>query len=184
MRDRYQPRLGMVVGVLLVCAILFAREQQPLRSRVLRVPVDVRVVDAKGNTVSDLTKADFAVAEDGVVQEIAHFAMAAPERVTTSQADPAFEAPSQQRTFLIVLGRGDLEGPVNGLTAVRNFVATGLRPTDKVGMIAHKRATDLTTDHPAIVKLLKANYRSIEQTMRAFSARLSNRSTAIRPSLR
>src|SRR5688572_3869284 len=64
-RDRYQPRSGMVLGVLLVSAVLAAQEQQPLRSRVVLVPVDVRIVDAKGNAVSDLTKADFEIRENG-----------------------------------------------------------------------------------------------------------------------
>ena len=67
--------------------------------------------------------------------------MATPEGVTASQAGPAFQAPSQQRTFIVLGGgRSDLEGPVKGLTAVRNFVATeadaaGARVRDLPGLV-------------------------------------------------
>ena len=161
--------LFLAAAIVLVLSGQSSVPQQPLRSRVVLVPIDVRVVDAKGNPVPDLTKAHFEVRENGVVQEIAHFAVATPDGVTTVEADTAFETPTQQRTFLIVFGRGDFEGPVKALTAARNFVASRLRPTDRVGVLAYKRVTDLTTDHAAILKLMdhfKARYRGIEMLLR------------------
>jgi hypothetical protein len=37
------------------------------------VPVDVRVVDSKGDPVTDLKKEDFTVTEDGIPQQVRLF---------------------------------------------------------------------------------------------------------------
>ena len=77
------------------------------------VPIDVRVVDRRGNPVTDLKKEDFTVVEDGVPQEIAHFT------VQTLSPDPKMAEGAPQllvptgdlraqnrRVFLLLLGRG------------------------------------------------------------------------------
>ena len=79
-----------VAGVLVVCTIGLAAQQPQVpgafRSRITMVPVDVRVVDREGRPITDLTRADFQVFEDGRPQEISAFdhVLFAPEAV-----DPA-----------------------------------------------------------------------------------------------
>jgi len=57
--------------------------------------------------------------------------------------------------FLIVLGRGDLEGPSRGLSAVTEFVKTRLLPSDRVAVLAYKRVTDVSSDRTALLRLLQ-----------------------------
>ncbi len=136
---------------------LLAQQPQPptIRSRTTLVPVDVRVVDLKGNPVTDLKKEDFAVTEDGKPQEIRLF------EVQTLQARPADPgAPplrralagnqplrvQDSRTFLFVFGRGRLQWPDKGIDNAIRFVRERLLPQDRVAVLAYNRATDFTTD--------------------------------------
>jgi VWFA-related protein len=125
------------------------------RSSIALVPVDVRVLDRNGKPITDLTQADFTLLEDGVRQDIRHFsshAITAAE-VEPSAARPMRDAgatdlpPQTRRTFLIVLGRGRLEGPSKGLEAALGFVRERLFPQDEVAVLAYNRATDFTTEH-------------------------------------
>jgi hypothetical protein len=72
-----------------------AAQQRPevpaFRSRVTLVPLDVRVVDAQGNPVTDLTEKDFTVVEDGARQRIAHFL---PHGLTPQPASAATPPPA------------------------------------------------------------------------------------------
>src|SRR5688572_21857256 len=68
--DRWLPLLQLL---LCLPAVVGAQTQQPIRSGIVLVPLDVRVVDRDGNPVTDLTAADFTVYENGIRQEIAHF---------------------------------------------------------------------------------------------------------------
>jgi VWFA-related protein len=157
------------LAALLAAPVLLAQSPRPqvpgaIRSRVVLVPVDVRVIDQRGDPVADLRQSDFTIEEDGIVQAIAHFSLQA-----YSARDPATEAgppplrrgpglestPSTYRTFVILLGRGRLQGPSKGLDAVIEFVRAGLLPQDRVAVLAYGRATDLTTDRAAIVRLLE-----------------------------
>jgi hypothetical protein len=56
-------------------AMAAAQNQTPIpfRAGVVLVPVDVRVVDAEGKPVTDLTAADFTIFEDGIQQDIEQF---------------------------------------------------------------------------------------------------------------
>jgi len=169
---------GLVLpAVLLLAPIDSAQHTQPpqtFRSRVVLVPIDVRVLDGKGNPVTDLKPTDFTIIEDGVPQEIAHFstqaysAMApAPDTRPVLRKGPGLESsPLTHRTFLIVLGRGRLQGPAKGMDAVLDFMRKGLLPQDHVGVLAYGRATDLTTDHESIVRLLE-RYRERHESIEA-----------------
>jgi VWFA-related protein len=128
------------------------------RSGVTLVPLDVRVVDAKGNPVTDLKAADFTIYEDDARQEIAHFLTIEPggELATSLVAgdNPLAETVSPHRTFIIVLGRGRLQGPVKGIEALIGFVGK-LLPTDRVGVVAYLRVAAPTTDHTSIRRFLE-----------------------------
>ena len=120
------------------------------------MPVDVRVVDSFGNPITDLGQADFEIYEDGHRQTVSHFARwdlskAGPiKRASDSSADQE----TYSRAFLIVLGRGRLEGPNKGLAAVESFVRS-LNPTDRVALLAYKRATEFTTEREPVLRFLQ-----------------------------
>lgn len=132
------------------------------RSNVTVVPLDVRVLDERGKPITDLRAEDFTVLEDGVRQEIRQFS---PLELTPTAANagqgPTFRTaaetdtgPQNHRVFLIVLGRGRLQGPSKGLDALLEFVEHRLLPQDQVAVLAYNRATDFTTDRRPILEVV------------------------------
>jgi len=137
--------------------------QNVFRAGTTLVPVDVRVIDREGKPVTDLAAADFTIRENGVLQSIAHFSTQAftPEPPAAYPGRPrraadALELSSQnQRTFLIVLGRGRLQEPSKGLDAMLRFVRETLLPQDMVAVAGWNRATDFTTDHESVAQVIE-----------------------------
>jgi VWFA-related protein len=159
---------SIACATFLAAVSLAAQQQQPspvpgtFRSTIALVPVDIRVLDRDGKPVTDLTQADFTIVEDGVRQEIRHFSKHAlvPEETTAitevRDAGPvAGLAPQRKRTFLIVLGRGRLEGPSKGINATIRFVRERLLPQDVAAVLAYNRATDFSTDRAQLVAMLE-----------------------------
>lgn len=157
-----------VLSSLVIAAGVFAqqRPQVPgaIRSKVVLVPVDVRVIDRDGNPVTDLTQADFTVLEDGRLQQIGHFSTQAFEAAASepAQAGPSLrrgpgleEAPVTHRTFLIVLGRGRLQHPSKGMSAAIDFVRARMLPQDRVAVMAYGRTTDLMADRASVTRFLE-----------------------------
>ena len=140
--------------------------QQPPKPPVFRagvtlVPVDVRVVDSAGKPVTDLKAEDFTIVEDGVKQEIRHFALQTfapgpprPKDGLALREEAISFDPQTHRIFLIVLGRGKLQEPSKAIDALLGFVRTNLLPQDQVAVFAYNRATTFTTDHQKIAGLL------------------------------
>ena len=162
---------GLAAGVVLTALapvserLVVAQAQVPgtIRVRVTLVPVDVRVTDTEGRPVLDLTKDDFVVLENGVRQQVSHFSQevltasepAAGEKVLLRKV-PTFELTQQSaRTFLVILGRGRLQGPTKGIDGLIRFVRKELLPQDRVAVLAYNRATDFTTDHEQIAQVLE-----------------------------
>ena len=139
--------------------------QQPaFRAGIVVVPIDVRVIDNKtGKAVHDLKAEDFTLLEDGAAQPIRLFEKHAlqPEEAPAPGArlqmrEDAFGNPPQNnRIFLILLGRGKLQEPSKALDALLRFVRQNLLPQDQVAVFAYDRATDFTTDHEAIARLIE-----------------------------
>jgi len=170
-RLRFRSSVSVLVLVVGLCAwvvwpsALSAQRQAQgaFRGRVVLVPVDVRVLDADGNPVTDLTQDDFTVLENGRPQKIGHFSTqaftaAAPgaETAPVLRRNAGLETtPVTYRTFLIVLGRGRLQAPARGMDAVIQLVQGGLLASDLVGVMAYNRATDLTTRHDQVLTLLE-----------------------------
>ena len=163
--------IALAAGLLCLLALSWGsavharqRSQVPgtIRSRIVMVPVDVRVLDRAGRPVTDLTKDDFSVFEDDVRQEVAHFST----HVLAAQPTPPGTRPAMSqaagstlvtpgyRTFLIVLGRGRLQTPSKGIDAMARFVRERLLPQDQVAVLAWNRGTDFTTDHARIADML------------------------------
>lgn len=158
----------LIPAVVLALSVPLAGEtpapQTPtFRSAATLVPVDVRVLDANGNAITDLTQADFTVRENGVVQTISQFSqhrlLAAPVApgdpvIRRVSAEPTL-TPQNQRVFLLMLGRGRLQPPAKGVDAALDFVRNRLLPQDAVAVMAWNRATDFTTDHAMIAGVLE-----------------------------
>jgi len=149
------------------------QQQQPaFRTGIVVVPIDVRVVDNRsGKALTDLKAENFTLLEDGVAQPIRLFekhTLAPGTRIPIRQE--AFgTTPQNNRVFLIVLGRGKLQEPSKALDALLRFVRQNLLPQDQVAVFAYDRATDFTTDHEAIAKLIerfKAAHYDIDMEVR------------------
>ncbi len=157
----------VVLAVASACLVTVAAQRQApgaFRGRVVLVPVDVRVLDADGNPVTDLTQDDFTVLENGRPQKIGHFSTqaftaAAPGADTAPvlRTNAGLEAtPVTYRTFLIVLGRGRLKEPADGMDAIIDMVRSRLLPQDQVGVLAYNRAYGLTTEREGVLRLLES----------------------------
>jgi VWFA-related protein len=149
--------VGLTAAACAAAAMAAAQVPGTFRSTVTLVPVDVRVLDAEGNPIAGLTQNDFTVFENGVAQPIRHFAYQAlgVESESPSPAQPAAIASPKYRTFLILFGRGRHHHPAHGVEATVRFVKERLLPTDQVAVFAFNRATDFTTNHGEVVKLLE-----------------------------
>ncbi len=67
-------RVGAITACcVVVCAIAWAQQTGPFRSRIDVVQVTVAVTDASGRLITGLTQQDFQVFEDGVEQTITQF---------------------------------------------------------------------------------------------------------------
>jgi len=145
--------------------------QQTIRVQVRLVPVDVIVTDAKDQPVTDLKAEDFQIFENGQRQEIRHFAVQAltasvpgSAPATTQQLQSPDFAPQTARTFLIVMGRGRFD-VFKTLESMMQFVRKDLLPQDRVAFLAFNRATDFSTDHERIARVInrfKQEYEWVE----------------------
>ena len=166
MRSSFRSGAVAAVSITLAAAGV-STQQQPvpgaIRSSIVLVPIDVRVIDRDGNAVKDLIESDFTVLEDGRSQRIGHFATRAFEPAASDalpaapamRGGPGLEAaPAARRTFLIVLGRGRLQYPARGIDAVRDFISRQALPQDLIAVQAYGRVTDLTTGRSALLRLL------------------------------
>jgi len=133
---------------------------QTIHVQVRLVPVDVIVTDAKDRPVTDLKQEDFQIFENGQLQEIRHFvvqalAAAPPEPAQRPQPVQTAEfAPQTARTFLIVMGRGRY-AVFKTLESLMQFVRKDVLPQDRVAFLAFNRATDFTTDHERIARVIE-----------------------------
>ena len=168
-------------AALALCSVaaLFAAPQQSqqsqqtptFRSGSTIVPLDVRVLDGDGKPVTGLTARDFTVREEGVPQAITHFSfetlepLDAPETTDIRRNAGDGLEPPKRRVILLLLGRGMLETPFNAITAAIQFVRNSLLPQDYVAVMAYNRATEFTTDHARLARVLerfKRQHGSIE----------------------
>lgn len=158
--------VGTVVAAwLLLSPSGLVAQPQKFKAAIAVVPLDVRVVDGKGNPVTDLTRADFVVKEDGVQQEITHFERqvltpgsrsAAPEVLIPGTAGAAAIKLQNRRVFFIALGRQWLPSNVFGMSAaIAKFLRERVLPQDYAVVSAFGRITDLTTDHEALAQVVE-----------------------------
>ena len=171
----------MLAAAVVAAQDVTSRPQQPpagsFRSRITIVPLDVRVIDRNGAPITDLTREEFSIVEDGVPQTISQFQIQALSADTVVPAEPlalrkattASLAPQNHRVFLVVLGRGRLQEPSKNLDALIGFIRTRLLPQDYVAVLAYNRATDFTIDHDVAaraVERFRATHEQIEAGLR------------------
>lgn len=185
MRLQDSRRVSAIVALFVAfAATVYTRQSQApeppqFRSGVRLVPLDVRVLDARGRPITDLTREDFTVVEAHVPQQIQHFSVQSLIASPTAEVEPLRRreaqitalAPQNYRVFLIVLGRGDLTGPSNGIDGVIHLVRNRLLPQDRVAIMAWNRATDFTTTHAdalAVLTRFKGQYRKVERALHDF----------------
>ena len=187
-------RLALVaVAAVLGAGAAIARGQQPgpaqtrppvFRDQTNIVSVDVRVVDAQGRPVTDLTDKDFTVTEDGRSQEIVAFATQAfstgtserPASLRRRTSSMGALSGQNQRIFLLVLGRGSMaacvlndgtscsftDGIRKGLDGLVHFVREAINPQDYVAVLGYNRLTDFTTDHAKVLDVIE-RYRTLNK---------------------
>jgi VWFA-related protein len=142
-----------------------------IRVRVRLIPVDVVATDASGRPVANLKQEDFQVFENGREQEIRHFSVEKLAAAVPNTANPprlrsvpTLElAPRSARTFLILLGRGRHQTYFKCVDNLIRFVKKDLLPQDRLAVFAYNRATDFTTDHEKIARLLERYKRASEK---------------------
>ena len=174
--------LAACVVVLTAGYTLLARQQRvpgTIRVGITLVPINVVVTDKDDNPVTDLTRDDFVILENGVRQAIAHFSIQALTALAPA-ADPAAAKallrkvpvaslePQTRRTFVIVLGRGRLQSPSKSIDRLMDFVRKDLLPQDLVSVMAWNRATEFTADHERIAQVLerfKKGHEGVESRM-------------------
>ncbi len=161
------------VGALLVaCAGVFllaaqAPQAPTFRAGVNAVSVDVIVNDKKGDFVSNLTRDDFEITEEGKPQKVETFKLvtldgglmgSAPPHAITSDEDEAREAARDDvRLFGIFLDDYHVtrEASLTMRDQIARFIATDLGPSDMVGLMYPLQLVSsvlLTRNHDAIQK--------------------------------
>lgn len=178
-RHASAPALAVVLIVSAAAAAEQQQTQQPVfRSGVQVVEVDARVFDGQGRFVTDLTRADFEILEDGVPQTIVAMALVDGGAVTTSRTmptsppstattpDPRTHAPttpSGRQTWIFFFDLANLT-PGGGFDrakkAVEEFIATRFREGDLAGVVAgdrmvNNRLTSLRAELAQAVRSVK-----------------------------
>ena len=137
-------------------------QQVPVfRSAADVVPITVRVIDQKGNPVTDLARKDFKIYEDDQLRDIVGFypqtmapgPVVPPALMWDRRNENRLEA-ATRRTFVLVLGASRLLEPDRAYDAAIDFVTHKLLPQDAVSLIAFHRATPFTTDHEAVAEVI------------------------------
>ena len=155
---RSSARAGVASGLLVAAGLVAAAQQPapdpqqpPFRSGVQIVEVDVRVFDTEGRFVTDLTREDFEIAEEGVPQTIEAMLLVgagasspvAVDAGSPSLARPAAGyTPSGRQTWIFFFDLNHLT-PGSGFDrarkAVEDFVRERFREGDLAGILAGDR---------------------------------------------
>ena len=130
-------------ALLIVVALTTALSAQDYRVEVRLVEVEVRVTDRQGRTVPDLTRADFALTEDGVPHDVATVQFVPPAEPMTlrwerTDGQPGVEAetitPAASPTWIYIATEAAPTEARRVEEAVRAFLLAGLRPGFKVSL--------------------------------------------------
>ncbi|NQT80059.1 MAG: VWA domain-containing protein [Candidatus Aminicenantes bacterium] len=139
--------------------------------------VQVYVTDKKGDPITDLTKADFILYDNGKLQAITDFEkhnLALPVKKTEKKIEEKLEetelAPSKKipsrmnRKFILLLDidSNDLLGVAKSKKAAFHFIETQLQPSDEIGIFSYSPLKGLivheylTSDHKKVIEAIKS----------------------------
>lgn len=154
-----------VATLLVVCLcgahFLLAQAPQPtFRVQVDAIEIDASVTDARGNVVTDLTRDDFEILEDGRPQAITSFGLVNLPRVrserplfatTAIEPDVQSNDRSEGRLYVIALDQVAGQQILRTRRFVRRFIAQYFAPNDLgavvfLGQADHSRAQGLTSN--------------------------------------
>ncbi len=117
--------------------------------------VQVYVTDKKGNPITDLSKADFILSDQGKIQTITDFEkhiLTKPkkkieEMLEETKLPPSQKIPARMNRkfiFLLDIDRNDAAGVGNSRKAALHFLDTLVQPADEVGVFSYSRYYGLT----------------------------------------
>jgi VWFA-related protein len=167
------PRLGIT---LLVCAcaahalIAQAPQQPTFRVQVEAIEIDASVTDASGNVVTDLTRDDFEILENGRPQTITSFSLVniprnRPERplfaANTIEPDVQSNNQGEGRLYVIALDQVVGEQILRTRKFVRRFIEQYFAPNDLgavvfLGRADHSKAQGLTNNPRLLLQSVDA----------------------------
>ena len=156
-------RLTLAAALLISIA---AHAQQPptFRTDITVVQLPVRVLDAKGNFVRDLSRADFDVIEDGVRQTITEFSLI--DLSTTSKQPPNVASSGvlahsdleklEGRLYVFLLddAHTDMMHAARARDLIRGFIKDRMMPGDAAAVVIASGAArqDFTHDKQMLLK--------------------------------
>jgi len=134
--------------------------------------VQVYVTDKNENPVTDLTKDDFILYDNGKLQAITDFEkhlLILPEKkveeeIVKTELPPAKDISSKMnRKFFLLLDlfQNDIVGIIRSKKAAFHFIETQLQPTDEIGVLSYSRDRGLilneylTYDHQKVREAIK-----------------------------
>ena len=156
-------RIATTLTVVACCAHVLvgqAPQQPTFRVQVDAVEIDASVTDASGNVVTDLTRDDFEILEDGRPQTITSFALvniprARPDRplFAPNRIEPDVQSNNQAEGRLYVIALDQVRGQqiLRTRRFVRRFLEQYFAPNDLgavifLGRADHSKAQGLTNN--------------------------------------
>jgi VWFA-related protein len=166
-------RVATALLVCVCCAHVLvgqALQQPTFRVQVDAVEIDASVTDAQGNVVTNLTRDDFEILEDGKPQAITSFGLVniprtRPERplFTSSPIEPDVQSNNQGegRLFVIALDQVTGEQILRTRRFVRRFLEQYFAPNDLgavvfLGRADHSKAQGLTSNPRLLLQAVDA----------------------------
>jgi VWFA-related protein len=166
-------RLGIALAVCAIGAhaLLAQAPQQPtFRVQVEAIELDASVTDARGNIVTDLTKDEFEILEDGKPQTISSFALVNIPRVATERPlfaanaiEPDVQSNNQGEGRLYVIALDQVTGAqiLRTRRFVRRFLEQYFAPNDLgavvfLGRADHSKAQGLTRNPRLLLQSVDA----------------------------
>lgn len=136
--------LTLLLTAITCAPVSFAGFQEPLQLSATLVQAPVVVTDKEGKFVSDLSKSDFAVFEDGKKQDLTHFA-------------------SVQQPFSAALVIDTSNSAADRLGAIQNSASSfvrQMRPDDRAMLISFdneiRSLTEFTSNHAELERAIKS----------------------------
>lgn len=181
--------IPIMLAALILTMPAYGQQQPPLAERidVNAVLLDVLVTDSRGNHILGLTKDDFIVKENGVVQNVDSADYVTSRTLLTAREDKApfpVERVRNDRYFVFFFDKPQESNALSGALmlarkAARDFIKNDMRDNDHVAIVGHdirlKIYSDFTTDR-------KQLDRAISETLR-FGGGLTKPGTSEGPSL-